>query len=139
MAMTTGLRLEQAFRIAPPGAGGDPTRRITPEQWAQLRARVHMAVLEHFQNNGASAARRETVEAIADACVDEVAERAEITLSQRMRSQLLTEVADEVVGFGPIQQLLDDPTVTEVMVNGPRQVYVERKGQLELVDRIFLD
>lgn len=139
MAMTTGLRLEQAFRVAPTGGAGDAARRVSPEQWAQLRYRVHLGVLEHFQNNGSSAPRREIVEAVADSGVDEIAERAEIQLSQRMRSQLLTEVADEVVGFGPLQPLLDDPAVNEVMVNGPRQVYIERKGQLELSDRIFLD
>src|ERR687885_3040329 len=57
----------------------------------------------------------------------------------RHRQQIADDILDEVTGYGPIQPLLDDPTINEVMVNGPRQVYVERFGKIELTDRIFLD
>jgi pilus assembly protein CpaF len=50
-------------------------------------------------------------------------------------TRLVNEVSDEVVGLGPIEALLKDPEVTEVMVNGPDDVYVERKGRLERVER----
>ena len=49
--------------------------------------------------------------------------------------RLVNEVSDEVVGLGPIEGLLRDPEVTEVMVNGPDDVYVERKGRIERVER----
>jgi len=52
-------------------------------------------------------------------------------LPQRELSRVVNEVSDEVVGFGPIEFLLKDPEVTEVMVNGPDDVYVERKGRIE--------
>ena len=47
-----------------------------------------------------------------------------------IRQQILQEVKDDILGFGPIQSLLDDPDVSEVMVNGPKRVYVEKKGKL---------
>ena len=53
-----------------------------------------------------------------------------IPLGPSARDQLLHEILDEVLGFGPIQPLLDDPDVSEVMVNGPNKVYIEKKGQL---------
>ena len=51
-------------------------------------------------------------------------------LPQRELTRVINEVSDEVVGFGPIEFLLKDPDVTEVMVNGPDDVYVEREGRL---------
>ena len=52
-------------------------------------------------------------------------------LPQRELARVVNEVSDEVVGFGPIEGLLQDPDVTEVMVNGPDDVFVERKGRIE--------
>ncbi len=53
------------------------------------------------------------------------------------RQKMLESILDEILGFGPIQPLLNDDTVTEVMVNGPFRVYVERKGKLSLADVTF--
>jgi pilus assembly protein CpaF len=59
-------------------------------------------------------------------------------LPQRELARVVNEVSDEVVGFGPIEFLLKDPEVTEVMVNGPDDVYVERRGRIERVsDGLF--
>ncbi|MGH2692009.1 MAG: CpaF family protein [Actinomycetota bacterium] len=58
-----------------------------------------------------------------------------VVLSARDLARVVSEVSDEVVGLGPIEALLKDPDVTEVMVNGPDDVYVERKGRIETVER----
>ena len=59
-------------------------------------------------------------------------------MPQAVLSRVVNEVSDSVVGLGPIEFLLRDPDVTEVMVNGPHDVYVERKGRIEKVaDRLF--
>jgi pilus assembly protein CpaF len=55
-----------------------------------------------------------------------------VNLPESARVELMKEVLNEFFGFGPIQPLLDDPTVNEVMVNGPNRVYVERKGKLQM-------
>ena len=52
-------------------------------------------------------------------------------LPLRELARVVNEVSDDVVGFGPIEFLLKDPTVTEVMVNGPDDVFVEREGRIE--------
>jgi pilus assembly protein CpaF len=54
-----------------------------------------------------------------------------LQLSDEVRERLFREVLDELLGYGPIQPLLDDPEVTEVMVNGPKLVYIERRGKVE--------
>jgi pilus assembly protein CpaF len=59
-------------------------------------------------------------------------------LPARELARVVNEVSDDVVGFGPIEFLLKDPSVTEVMVNGPDDVFVEREGRIERVtDRLF--
>jgi pilus assembly protein CpaF len=52
---------------------------------------------------------------------------------------LVEEIMNEVVGYGPIQPLIEDPRISEIMVNGPHQVYVEIEGRLHLTDRKFVD
>lgn len=54
-----------------------------------------------------------------------------------IREKLFQEVLDELIGFGPIQPLLDDPEITEVMVNGPKQIYIEKKGKVIKTDISF--
>lgn len=68
-----------------------------------------------------------------------VAAEQDISLTGRTRSQIEQEVLYEVVGYGPIQTLLDDPEISEIMVNGPTQVFIERNGRLELTERRFAD
>ena len=65
--------------------------------------------------------------------------QANVSLPSAMIEDMFNEVVDEIVGFGPIEKLLRDPTISEVMVNGPKQVYIERKGKLVVSDVIFED
>ena len=58
-------------------------------------------------------------------------------LSDGVKQKLFRDVFDEMMGFGPIQPLLDDPQITEIMVNGPRHVYVERAGKVTKTDVTF--
>ena len=62
--------------------------------------------------------------------LNEVYVQAKVTLPEDIRKQVFNEILDEMTGFGPIQPLLDDPDVTEVMVNGPKKVFVEKNGKL---------
>ena len=60
-----------------------------------------------------------------------------VTRDERLR--LVDELADDVTGFGPIEPFLHDDTITEVMVNGPNHIYIERAGKIERVDTSFLN
>ncbi len=62
-----------------------------------------------------------------------------LKLPDELRARLFREIVDDILGYGPIEPLLADPTVTEVMVNGPRMVYVEQKGRLFKTDIQFDD
>jgi pilus assembly protein CpaF len=65
--------------------------------------------------------------------------RTGLQLADGVREKLFQDVLDELSGFGPIQPLLDDPEITEVMVNGPKHVYIERAGKVIKTDITFED
>ncbi len=60
-------------------------------------------------------------------------------MSQEERERLINEIIDEMLGLGPIDPLLRDPTITDILINGPRTVYVERRGRLERTYVVFHD
>ena len=60
-----------------------------------------------------------------------------IVLSRPERARLFEQIAAEILGLGPLQSLLEDDTITEIMVNGPKNVYIERKGKLHRVPVTF--
>ena len=60
-------------------------------------------------------------------------------LKQEERDNIINELVDEFSGFGPIEKLMMDPDITEIMVNGPNEVYVERAGRLHLSNVKFKD
>ena len=62
-----------------------------------------------------------------------------VQLKRSQEEEVLAEIIAYFIGFGPIESLLKDPEVTEIMINGPRQIYAERQGKLELTDLVFTD
>ena len=76
---------------------------------------------------------RRQIEEIFGKVIDE--EGLALTRAERVR--MLEQITDEIIGLGPMEPLLRDESITEVMVNGPRQVYIERNGKLELTNVVF--
>ena len=108
----------------------DPLAKVRRELRAQLRERVDARGLS-------AAPRTERRLRVREEALTLMRESGAL-LPQRDLARVVNEVSDEVVGFGPIEFLLKDPDVTEVMVNGPDDVYVEREGRIERVeDRLF--
>jgi pilus assembly protein CpaF len=71
--------------------------------------------------------------------LNEVYIQTKVNLPEDIRTQIFHDILDELTGFGPIQPLLDDPDVSEVMVNGPKKVYIEKSGQLTRSPVVFDD
>src|SRR5664280_2266749 len=76
---------------------------------------------------------RRQIEEIFGKVIDE--EGLALTRAERVR--MLEQITDEIIGLGPLEPLLRDESITEIMVNGPRQVYIERSGKLELTNVVF--
>jgi pilus assembly protein CpaF len=106
----------------------------------ELRLRLHQHVIADLgpllydQRSTAPELRRQVQEALHAALADEKA-----PLSAMEKAQLVQDVTDDVLGYGPIDRFLKDPEINEVMVNGPDHVYVERRGVIEHTDVTFVD
>ncbi len=78
---------------------------------------------------------RDSIDAIIDEIIASRPDLADFTLQDR--AEIKQEILDEQLGLGPLEDLMRDPSVSEIMVNGPKQIYVERGGKLTLSDRVF--
>jgi pilus assembly protein CpaF len=120
--------LERPTAAAAPAAraaasGGEPLTK--------LKDRATSALFERMGGrlNDASLSE-EKLHALVRAELNKVIEDEPVPLSAEQRQRLMRNVEDDVLGHGPLQRLLDDPSVTEIMVNGPDMVYVEQHGKL---------
>ena len=117
---------------------------VKTDPYQYLKTKIHKRIVAEMSLEDSKAlvekkadikTLREVVTRISNTVMDE-----EITLvPQAERKRIIPEVLAEVLGFGPIEPLLKDDTVTEIMVNNSAQVYIERKGKLELTDVTFRD
>ncbi|MFO7633268.1 MAG: hypothetical protein R6W76_12040, partial [Caldilinea sp.] len=74
-----------------------------------------------------------------EAKLKELLSRENTPLSAADRREISVDVLDNILGYGPIQSLLEDPEITEIMVNNSETVYIERLGRIHLTDRRFID
>ncbi|ADX73888.1 Flp pilus assembly protein, ATPase CpaF [Pseudarthrobacter phenanthrenivorans Sphe3] len=105
---------------------------------ANLKQRAAQALFERMGSRFGDTASSE--EALRASAVDElstVIDEEQVPLSPEERRRLIREIADEVMGYGPLQRLLEDPSITEIMVNRFDQIYIERHGHLTLTGTRF--
>src|SRR6266545_897134 len=112
--------------------------RLRDEVEAQLVTRVH-ARLTAKLGRSIDTAAPESVRAFLYEQFPIALDEEKVALARTDRLRLQDAVLAEVIGYGPIQDVLNDDDVSEVMVNGPRQVWIERAGQLYLTDITFTD
>jgi len=105
----------------------------------ELKRRVHHRLLSDTPFTVLQRMNQQQLAERIASLTEAVAEEGQFSLTGRMRQELEKAVMDEVAGYGPIQSLLEDETVTEIMVNGPKQVYIERDGHLQLTECTFED
>ncbi len=144
MSLMSRIRLEQQSR-SQKGTGegskaGRSERGGRTDPFKELKSRIHTEIIQEvdpqlLDTRDNTDIVRQTVENI---IIEKLAQE-EKPLSRSEREMILSDLMDEVLGYGPITRLLNDPTVTEVMVNGPEQVYCERNGKLTLTDIMFYD
>ncbi len=110
-----------------------------PRAFQQLKNRLHRRIVESIdfskvEQLGEQELRRQLQALARYVCTEEA-----IELPESSRESLVQEILDEIYGYGPLQPLMEDPTVTDILVNGPDRVFVERNGSLEPTDIKFAD
>src|SRR5215213_1546480 len=125
-------------RLSSPSMGGGPAGGSS-KNFEDLKRQIHAKLVERLdftrvRDLSSDAMRRDIRRVIEHLCDTE-----NPLLNRIEREKLIEEVLDETLGFGPLEILLKDPTVSDILVNGPHKVYVERRGKLEKSDVKFRD
>ncbi|MBY6081967.1 CpaF family protein [Ruegeria arenilitoris] len=135
---STAIARKPVAKTAAEAKGNDRERK-RKERLSEIKIELHRELLENLNlaalENAAEAELRAEISAIAS----EVLEAKNIVLNREDRTQLNKELYDEVTGLGPLETLLQDDSVSDILVNGPHQIFVERFGKLELSDVSFKD
>jgi len=113
-----------------------PGRRAAVEA---AKAQIQPLVLEHMDVAAAAEMPRAAFEAQLTGWVKELLVETKIQLNFVEQRELVDSLVADMLGLGPLEPLIADETVNDIMVNGPKQVYVERRGKLELTDVQFRD
>jgi pilus assembly protein CpaF len=130
--------------LVPPTPAADPDtvasqRRSNRAAIEAAKAQIQPLVLEHMDIAAAADMPRATFEAQLDGWVKELLGQTKNQLNFLEQRELVQSLVADMLGLGPIEPLIEDETVTDIMINGAKQVYVERRGKLELTDVSFRD
>lgn len=133
---------------APESSGGTPAippRRVsapppTPQagSYLDLKTRVQNRLLANLDPS-MDVRKTDEVRRTIQELFEQILAEENIVLSRPERARLFEQIAAEILGFGPLQPLLEDDTISEIMVNGPKKIYVERKGKIYRVPITFED
>src|SRR5438445_183307 len=104
------------------------SRPALQAQYVTLRARVHTMLVEELVE--VENASEEVVVAKIAELVNQVAAEMTLTLTRQDKQRIVEALVNDVLGLGPLEALLSDPEITEVMINGPKQIYVEQHGKI---------
>jgi pilus assembly protein CpaF len=109
------------------------------DAYYELKTRIHRQLIERLDLGKLELLPLDTVQQQIRRIVEDMLAGDETPLSRQERDQIVVEVEHETFGLGPLEPLMQDPTVSDILVNGSKEVYVERRGKLERTHVIFRD
>jgi len=135
-AGTGTLNTGGASRIGSMTSAGD---RNSNKGFDDLKRLIHSKLVDKLDLSRVSDLAGDTLRREIRLVVERLCDTENPLLNRMERERLIDEVLDETFGFGPLEMLLKDPTVSDILVNGPHKVYVERRGKLEKTEVKFRD
>jgi pilus assembly protein CpaF len=112
---------------------------VAQQAYQELKKTMHQMILDRIDLERLKRLTSEQFKHELALLVQRIIEEERIVLNQQERHHLVLDIQHEMLGFGPLEPLLNDPTVSDILVNTHSQVYVERRGRLELTDVTFHD
>ncbi len=116
-------RLVQARRVVSPGVG------VQKDPFVDLKSRVQNRLITEM-NPSMDISRSAEVKATIQELFEQILAEENILLSRPEKQRLFEQIAADILGFGPMETLLEDSTITEIMVNGAKTIFVEQKGKI---------
>jgi pilus assembly protein CpaF len=128
-----------------PSAGFGDSQQLRSAQDAEIRAlqelktTIHRKLIDRLDLSNVSEISPEQLGGIIKAVVETLVVSENIPLTRLERERLVVEIQHETLGLGPLEPLLQDPTISDILVNGPDRVYIEKKGILYKTEVFFKD
>lgn len=116
-----------------------PVEPQASDPYQDLKSRIHRKLIEGIDLSALDSTSNDRVVEEIRQILAEMIETEHLALNPMERERLIEEVQHETFGLGPLEPLLQDPQISDVLVNGPRRVYIERFGRLEKANVIFRD
>jgi pilus assembly protein CpaF len=132
-AESTTSKLEE-LRIKRQPVPTAPEARLS-----DIKTRIQERLVAELDPRADILSNTEEVKQTIEELFQSILEQENIVLSRTERMRLFDQIVDEILGYGPLEPLLEDPTITEIMVNGPKKVYIERNGKIERTNIEFED
>ncbi|SHL48880.1 pilus assembly protein CpaF [Roseovarius marisflavi] len=133
------MSFRKPLPVAPAAAVGADKERKRKDRISEIKIELHRALLDNLNLAALDTATEDDLRAEISSIAREILEEKGIVLNREDRVTLTQELYDEVKGLGPLETLLKDDTVNDILVNGPHQIFVERAGILSLSDVTFKD
>jgi pilus assembly protein CpaF len=131
---------ERLIRETPgSGAGGNGGDAPPAYSFQEMKSRLHRALINRMDLTKLSTLTQEQVHAEVSRLAENVLAQEKLPLSHADRERLVTDVQHELFGLGPLEPLLKDPTISDILVNSHDTIYIERRGRLEATDVTFKD
>jgi len=125
--------------VARSASPADTTVNASSRKLLDARVRLHHRLIEELNLSAMDKLAPEQVRPQIHDIVSQYVVQERLALTAQELSDLVSEILDEMIGLGPLEPLLGDPTVSDILINGHENVFVERRGQLEPVDIQFRD
>jgi pilus assembly protein CpaF len=109
------------------------------ERLTELKVEIHKRLLEDLNLSAIESATEQNLRSEIASLTTEALDDMSVALNKEDRIALTQELYDEVMGLGPLEPLLKDETINDILVNGPKRIFIERAGKLELSDVTFRD
>jgi pilus assembly protein CpaF len=139
---TAAAAAEQLADAAPQAA----KLKLVTERKAQqqdpfeaLKSRIHSKLLEVLDLSQFDSVSREEIQDQVAVAIDDFLSLEEVILKRAERDRLISQILDEILGLGPLEPLLKDGSISDILVNGAKRCYIERHGKLELTGVTFKD
>ncbi len=114
-------------------------RAVNDDAYKLLKGRMHLKLLEKFDLVALEALAPDVLRQEIATMVERLLQDEHAVINDSERGSLIRDIQHEMLGFGPLELLMADPTVSDILVNSFRTIYVERRGRLELTDVAFTD
>ncbi len=118
-----------------------PLRPADPKEsnYEELKQRIHGKLVDKLDLSRVGELEGDTLQREIRLVVEHLCDTENTLLNRNERERLVSEVLDETFGLGPLEMLLKDPTISDILINGPKNIYCERRGRMEKTNVVFRD